>query len=69
MRVDAAGAVFRLVETRQTRRSSAQSQVAGDGQYEDASLADDKWKPSFVIEAVHGSFLPPKFPSISTTVL
>jgi hypothetical protein len=33
--------------------ASAQSNVAGDRQKQDASFVEDKWKPGFVIDSFH----------------
>jgi hypothetical protein len=54
----AANVVYRSVRR---EAGSAESDVAGDSQYEDTSLAEDKRKPSFVVESTHLLFLPPKF--------
>lgn len=36
------------------RAGSAEREIAGDGQDEDASLVDDKRKPDVVIKTLHG---------------
>jgi hypothetical protein len=53
---------------------SAQSDVAGDGQKQDASFVEDKRKPDFVIELCHaimiaenGSKIKKKYPASTVT--